>query len=580
MIPIMVLGGRRYRNRPLHQDRQPRGFTTVRILVLPVNLLVAFLVLLVLLTQCCVSIDSFQIRPQKTRMIQDSHFLRKSLTSPWVVQDENNMFAPDFIQMQKDIAQNVVKNPSNAKNTSTPGQLQHNSHQQQVFDELASFFAIDDNILPPSVISRVEFLVQRIFSMTLSKYQENNRKQLPSSLRILDVACGTGVLFPFLIQEANRWNVTLDIVGIDLSSKMIQAAEERVVAMNNITTLHNPHTISLHQCDVCEYKISSEEQPLFDIIIANACFGNFYRPVQVLQHLYTLLREDGGALYVTHPLGASFVQELHAQDPSTVPHLLPSTVNEWRKLLRRNKMTPLLHSTGFVTHCQYEDNYAPVYLAGARKIRVQEWSPILRLRGKVANGYGRGGKKLGVPTANLPQSLFKQALQELQTGVYIGWAVIENGPGTTNHSIQGRNVQHKAVVNIGYSPTFEGQENKEKIVEAHLIVESSSEDRGDSTATLSDFYGETMRLQLIGFMRPEMKFPSFPELIAQIHADIEDTKEALDLYPYRNMKLDPFLINTVLHSDDPWVGQSGGDTTSSWEFEDFGSILNALPDYS
>jgi Xaa-Pro aminopeptidase len=31
-------------------------------------------------------------------------------------------------------------------------------------------------------------------------------------------------------------------------------------------------------------------------------------------------------------------------------------------------------------------------------------NPILRLRGPVATGYGRGGKKLGVPTANVSDS--------------------------------------------------------------------------------------------------------------------------------------------------------------------------------
>ena len=140
-----------------------------------------------------------------------------------------------------------------------------------------------------------------------------------------------------------------------------------------------------------------------------------------------------------------------------------------------------------------------------------------RLRGPVDEGYGRGGKKLGFPTANLPSSLFADALAGVPTWVYAGWAALE----PTSEEKQGRGRVHKvrkpgscrgafppgrgrspgpvlavpqAVVNVGYSPTFAGKENKEKIVEAHLIIQD-----GDIEG---DFYGETMRLSLGGYLRP------------------------------------------------------------------------------
>jgi len=84
---------------------------------------------------------------------------------------------------------------------------------------------------------------------------------------------------------------------------------------------------------------------------------------------------------------------------------------------------------------------------------------------------------------NLPCSLFANVLQNVPGGVYFGWAVIE-GDGEKKD----RNVIHKVVCNVGYSPTFDGEENKEKIVEAHLND--------------GDFYGETMRLAFNGFLRP------------------------------------------------------------------------------
>ena len=201
-------------------------------------------------------------------------------------------------------------------------------------------------------------------------------------------------------------------------------------------------------------------------------------------------------------------------------------------------------------------------------------NPILRLRGPVAKGYGRGGKKLGVPTANLPSSLFQSALECVDAGVYFGWAVIEGEDSTS------RNIPVKAVVNVGYSPTFEGKENKEKIVEAHLITKSSpmtkynvimdtdqdeSEDRStdEELETSKDFYGETMRLQLLGFLRSEQKFDSFQDLIMQIHCDIGHAYAALDSFPYVFSKEDAFISSI----GEAWIGSGGGDISASWEFE-------------
>lgn len=172
---------------------------------------------------------------------------------------------------------------------------------------------------------------------------------------------------------------------------------------------------------------------------------------------------------------------------------------------------------------------------------------VVRLRGTVDSGYGRGGKKLGFPTANLPSSLFQTALDKIPTGVYFGWALIE---GT------GSSLPHKAAVNVGYSPTFEGKENKEKIVEAHLIL-------GDEDPPLADFYGKVMRLSLLSFLRPEQKFNSFLELIQAITTDIANAKESLDREPYVSFRMDGFLTEASV----TWIGRNGGDESASWEFE-------------
>lgn len=62
------------------------------------------------------------------------------------------------------------------------------------------------------------------------------------------------------------------------------------------------------------------------------------------------------------------------------------------------------------------------------------------------------------------------------SGVYFGWAALEKGDAKDGKRGEGdENVGEvergpwKCVANVGYSPTFAGEENAEKIVEGHLI---------------------------------------------------------------------------------------------------------------
>jgi riboflavin kinase len=258
---------------------------------------------------------------------------------------------------------------------------------------------------------------------------------------------------------------------------------------------------------------------------------------------------------------------------------------------------------------------------------------VLRYRGKVERGFGRGGKQLGVPTANLPSHLFpKQALQNISTGVYFGWAMLEQqhqeqqqqqSPPTAPQQST-----YKTVVNIGYSPTFQGQENTEKIIEAHLIVEEieqhhiqdqvqqhpqqqqqqqeeeenmkDDDEKKKNSLPLPDFYGVYMRLQLIGFLRSEQKFDSFSTLLNQIRQDVYDATLALKDPPFttcRDMDQDWFFNPSI-----PWIGGNaigsgigrgsatttsncddggfvvvgGGNEDGSWECQDMSAFLEKL----
>jgi riboflavin kinase len=226
---------------------------------------------------------------------------------------------------------------------------------------------------------------------------------------------------------------------------------------------------------------------------------------------------------------------------------------------------------------KFQQDYRPLQLSSNVEVPNNEDRDILkyqidngiiyRFRGIVETGYGRGGKKLGFPTANLgPSTFFDNALMNISTGVYFGYTIIEQSSfpdNTTDRTGTSNDITydiHKSVVNIGYSPTFEGNENKMKIIEAHLLLPESQQQQQQQI----DFYNATIRLQLIGYLRPEMKFSSFSDLIQQITNDIDTAKQLFMKDPCTNMELsrDAFF---VINQQQPWIGKSGGNLTASFE---------------
>ena len=116
-----------------------------------------------------------------------------------------------------------------------------------------------------------------------------------------------------------------------------------------------------------------------------------------------------------------------------------------------------------------------------------------QIRGQVVTGRDRGGKLLGIPTANI--NLHDELCPK--TGIY---AV----------TVECRGNQHNGVANIGYSPTFE---DHVFTVEVHIL------DFDDN------IYGEKIRVNFIKRIRDEIKFSSISELIEQIKKDIAAARE-------------------------------------------------------
>jgi HAD superfamily hydrolase (TIGR01509 family) len=143
---------------------------------------------------------------------------------------------------------------------------------------------------------------------------------------------------------------------------------------------------------------------------------------------------------------------------------------------------------------------------------------VIRIRGEVVTGFGRGSKALGIPTANVDTMAVSKVLPGATTGIFFGWASLACFPGEV----------YATALSIGWNPFFQ---NEEKTCEPWLL-----HDFGDA-----DFTGTTIALVVVGWIRGEANFESMDALIARIREDGEVTKRALTDSRLRAYREDVFL---------------------------------------
>ena len=159
----------------------------------------------------------------------------------------------------------------------------------------------------------------------------------------------------------------------------------------------------------------------------------------------------------------------------------------------------------------------------------------IRIIATVIRGFGRGSKDLGIPTANLDRSTMQSStpFDDLPTGIYWGYAKIgSHNNGSNDDTVLGDVDDtmsiYKAAISIGYNPTYG---NTEKTVEPHFIAPSHDPRRHASTTgetLLQDFYDQTCRLSVVGYLRPELPFAGIDQLVLAIKNDIQDTERHTD----------------------------------------------------
>lgn len=130
------------------------------------------------------------------------------------------------------------------------------------------------------------------------------------NISVLDVACGTGVLFPFYLQR----NVK-SITAIDLSPQMVKIAKNKFPQADVI-------------CGDAE-NITFPHQ--FDAIMIYNAFPHFPEPEKLIENLSKAVK-SGGKISIAHGMSKKELDDIHMKSAGKVSNILPEC-EELKKIL-------------------------------------------------------------------------------------------------------------------------------------------------------------------------------------------------------------------------------------------------------
>lgn len=133
--------------------------------------------------------------------------------------------------------------------------------------------------------------------LVIEKILDNARLSEGSDL--LDVACGTGVMFDYYISR----NVA-SVTGIDISPEMVKIATEKYKDEPKIKV-------------VCGDILTAEFNKKFDLIVVYNAFPHFPDPEALIKKLASLLK-PGGRLTVAHGASREEINACHEGAASKV----------------------------------------------------------------------------------------------------------------------------------------------------------------------------------------------------------------------------------------------------------------------
>ncbi len=112
---------------------------------------------------------------------------------------------------------------------------------------------------------------------------------------VLDVACGTGVMFPYYLDRGAV------VTGIDISSEMVKLAREKFPDLSVL-------------CGDVECYPFKEK---FDAVVIHNAFPHFENPERLIENLTPLVKQ-GGTFSVAHSLSREALHKHHSECASSV----------------------------------------------------------------------------------------------------------------------------------------------------------------------------------------------------------------------------------------------------------------------
>lgn len=133
--------------------------------------------------------------------------------------------------------------------------------------------------------------------------------------KVLDIACGTGIMFDELLKREPS-----EILGIDISEKMIEKAALKC----------NDSRITLICSDFFELPCEDIE---YDVALIYSAYPHFEDKERFARHIFNMLK-DGGRFVIAHSQGKDEINGCHASSAFGVSTILKPASEEARDLSR------------------------------------------------------------------------------------------------------------------------------------------------------------------------------------------------------------------------------------------------------
>ena len=121
------------------------------------------------------------------------------------------------------------------------------------------------------------------------------------NIDVLDIGCGTGVMFPFYMERNTK-----SITAVDLSPEMVKIAKGKFPQADVI-------------CGDAE-NIAFDKQ--FDVIMIYNAFPHFPNPEKLIENLSKTLK-SGGRISIAHGMSKKELDEIHMKSAGYVSNILP-----------------------------------------------------------------------------------------------------------------------------------------------------------------------------------------------------------------------------------------------------------------